>query len=118
VSTTSDPRSATIVAVLSAAFALPGLIALAAAAPLAALSREEIFHAQASGRLVLLNLGLFAGAIGVFTVPVAWLLTATMRHDRRVMRLLWILAVLALLGEAACVELVVSGRGGDFPLFS
>ena len=115
-SSSTDTRSTYGAALLSAAFALPGLVALAAAAPLAALSRQEIFHAEATGRVAMLNLGLLAGAIGVFTVPVAWLLTATMRHDRRVMRLLWILAVLALLGEAACVELVVSGRGGAFPL--
>jgi len=64
----------------------------------------------------LLNVCLLAGTIGVFTVPLAWLLAATTRHDRRVVRVLWVIAVLALLGEAACAQLVLSGRAGDFPL--
>jgi hypothetical protein len=80
------------------------------------LSRADIWHSHEPGRLVLLNLCLFAGTIGVFTVPLAWLMAATMRHDRRLVRLVWILAVLALLGEGACAELVLSGRAGDFPL--
>ena len=99
-----------------AALTGPGLLALAAAAPLIPLSRADLWQSHAPGRLVLLNLCLIAGTIGVFTVPLAWLMAATMRHDRRVMHVLWILAVLALLGEGACAELVISGRAGDFPL--